>query len=284
MLTENRVIWNDNGTLRDLSAVLNTTMGGGKVIDFVAANDYLYLGSPVPFNHRYFDIQSFNAATSAVSVKIWDGDEWVSAIDVQDFTVLSSGVTMSRSGIVQWTTDKDETWAKESTTEDMTGSGLETLKIYGMYWVRLAFSGNLTSTFELNYVGHRFSNDEDLGQYYPDLNRQSVMNAFAAGKMNWNDQHILAAEDIWLYLRARRRLWSKNQVFDWQSFTKAAVHKVARIAYGPFGEEYEAKRDAAEDAFRECMDGIMDRGLDQDEDGHQDEAERVGSSIGIFRR
>lgn len=283
MLTSNRVIWKDSSTLKDLSRTLNNFLSGTQVIDFVAADDKLYIGSDVPFNHRYIHVSTVNAQASVVSVDLWDGDEWVPCVDIQDGTAVS-GVALAQSGILRWATDENTSWMREESTEDMTGSGLETLKIYGLYWARISYSANLTNTTELKYVGHKFSEDEDLDGYYPDLNRASVKAAFKTGKLDWMEQHVLAAEEIFRDLFEQRQAWSKSQIFEPENFTRAAVHKVAEIVYNAFGDEYEGRRDAAESKYKQALSDSIAKGVDVDEDGHYDDEERVGFTVGLVRR
>lgn len=284
MLSSSRVVWNDNGTLKDVSTVLNNFFSGTKVMDIVADEDYLYLGSDVPFNHRYIDVAVANASASVPTVEIWDGGAWVEAVDVIDFTQATEGKSLGQSGILAWSTDKNKSWGKESSTENMTGSGLETLKIYNMYWVRVSFDGDMDDTTAIKYVGHKFSEDEDLGGYYPDLNRSAALAAFASGKTSWKEQHIMAAEEIFLWLRSKRELWAKSQIFGWEAYRVAACHKVAQIAYAAYGSDYTERMATAMDRFDEIMEGTMPQQIDRDEDGHIDETEQAGLSVGMFRR
>lgn len=283
MLATNRVIWNDNGTLKDLSNKLNNFFSETQVIDYLTAQDKIYIGSDVPFNHRYVHVSVVNALAAALTVEIWDGNEWVAAVDVIDGTDVA-GVPLAQSGIIRWATDKNETWGQEVSTENMTSSGLTSLKIYNMYWVRLSWSANLTGTLALGYVGHKFSKDEDLAGYYPDLNRTNVKTAFQSAKTDWTEQHILAAEELFRDIRNQRALWSKNQIFEWEPFTMAAVHKVAQIVYTAFGSEYESRRDEAYDRYKEALEGALSQGIDVDEDGHIEEGEHAGMTVGLFRR
>lgn len=283
MLANSRVIWGDNGTLKDLSVALNNYFSDTAVIDFVAADDYLYLGSDVPFNHRYFSMKVVNALDSEATVEIWDGNSWVPAVDVIDFTGETSK-SLGVNGILKWTTDRNKSWTREESTELMTASGLTTLKIYGMYWVRLSWDNDWTPATELKYIGHRFSNDEDLGGHYPDLNRTNVMTAFQAAKTSWEEQHIMAAEKIVSDLRVLRNTWSINQIFEWEPFVEASVHKVAQIIFTAFGEKYAERRDDARDSYKEALESCMDQGQDEDEDGHLDVSEEIGGEVGVLVR
>jgi hypothetical protein len=283
LLVNNRVIFENNTTLTDLSINLNDVFAGSETVDIVAADDYLYLASDLPFNHRYFMVSTANDAASVVSVSIWNGSEWVEAVDVLDQTKNSSGHTLANSGIISWTTDRNKSWAKEETTENMTGSGLTTLKIYNMYWVRLAFSGNLKATTALKYVGHKFSNDYNLKGYYPDLGRSTVMTAFTAAKTNWDEQHVLAAEEIIRDLKKKGEIFSASQIMNWEQFADAAVHKVAEIAYSAFGKDYEERREKAFDNYVDALDKVT-FDLDKNANGKREQAEAKPSFGRLVRR
>lgn len=283
MLANNRVVWLDNTTLKDLSTKLNNFFSDTQVIDYDASTDKIYIGSDVPFNHRYFYVSVVNAVACVPTIEIWDGSSWVAVVDVIDQTSLL-GVPFAQSGILSWTTNRTKTWVRAASTEDMTGSGLTSLKVYNMYWTRISYSVSLTGTFALKFIGHKFSKDEDLAGYYPDLNRSNVKTAFATGKTTWDDQHIMAAEEIFNYLRKNRVLWAKGQIFEWEPFTMPAVHKVAQIVYTAFGEDYDGRRDEALEKFNESMESIMGQGIDLNEDGHKSDEEHRGFSRSLVRR
>lgn len=275
MLFNNRIIISNSGLLADLSRPLSDLSADAEAFD-LAATDYMYLGSDLPFNHRFFRFGDTPNSESAEieNIWIWNGQEWVPAVDVHDGTAVG-GTSFAQSGIVQWTTDRNESWACEETTENMTGSGLTSLKIYGMYWVRIKMSAAITSGTELKYVGHCFSNDIDLAMRYPDLMLTATLDAFQTGKTDWNDQHILAAEDIVRYLERHRELWSPNQILNWQRFTQAGVHKCAEIAYSGFsGDDLEVMRARAEKNYRISFNqGAFN--VDRNKDGHVQRSERT---------
>lgn len=239
MLRDNRVFFKPSATaFQDFSKELSDIHAGSKVMAF-AAGDYLYLGAVLPFNHRYFDMKVMNDQASAVSVEIWDGNAWRAAIDIIDETVVS-GASLGKNGIISWQIDRDHSgWAWDDTNQ-MEGSGLETApKIFGMYWARVSFSAPLKNTTELNYVGHRFSYDEALQAEYPDLASSNLMTAFKAGKTEWSEQTLMAAEYIVGDLRGVQKiLLSANQILVWELFEKASIHRTAMIVFKAFGEDY----------------------------------------------
>lgn len=250
MLLNNRIIFKDNTTLNDLSINLNNSHSGTETLAIVSAQDSIYIGSDMPFNHRYFQVSTANDQASVVSISLWDGSTWNSAVEVLDQTSVS-GVTFARSGIISWVPDRDEVWQYARSTEDI--SDLSTLKIYDYYWAKFTFSGDLKTTTALSYIGHKFSNDEDLKAYYPDLSKSDVLSAFESGKTEWNEQHIAAAEEIVKHLRKKQIVWSENQILDWQQFNLASIHKVASIVFRSFGENYKDEKIDAEAEYAKAM-------------------------------
>lgn len=281
MLVNNRIIHSDNGTLRDLSINLNDLYAGNGALGIVAAEDKLYIGSDMPFNHRYFCVATANDQASVASVEIWDGNQWRAAVDVLDQTKDANGRSLAQTGILSWSVDKDYGWGFEETTEDI--PALATLKIYNMYWVRISWSADLKATTAVSYVGHKFANDSQLEGYYPDLNRTAVKTAFKAGKTTWDDQHVLAAEEIIRDLRKKKVILSRNQILDFESFNDAAIHKCAEIIMRALGEDYADERASAIEDYNEALDKVYFP-VDKDGDGRLDTVERAGYSVGIFRR
>jgi len=163
----------------------------------------------------------------------------------------------------------------------MTGSGLTTRKIYGMYWARITVSASMSASTALAYIGHRFADDNLMTVTYPDLMRSEVLTAFAAGKTSWNDQHLLAAEEILTDLRQRKILWSANQVLAWEQFQFAATHKCAEIVYRAFHGQYEEQRAAAVKSYQKAItQGVFV--VDRNENGRVEQRERRPAGV-IFR-
>lgn len=279
MLGNSRFIFSDNGTLNDYSHIFNDFSSQTQTIPVVAAEDYLYLGTDLPFNHRWFEVSAVNSNASVASVEIWDGNSWVSAVDVVDQT-SSGGVAFAQSGYVSWSVDRNSGWGQESTTEDITG--LTTAKIYDLYWARLSWSADLSASTALKFIGFKFASDNDLGAYYPDLNLSGTKTAFESGKTDWNEQHFLAAEEIIRYLRKKNIIWSRNQILDYNQFNLAGIHKVAEIIMNSFGDDFEDNRNLAKQKFYESINLGIFR-TDRDEDGRLEEREKRDYA-GLVRR
>lgn len=277
MLTGSRVIYSDNGTLTDWSRSLGDLFASTVSATIVAAQDKIYLGSDQPFNHRWIKVDTENTNTASVSVEIWTGSAWVSAVDVVDFTSVG-GKTLNTSGLIQWTTDRNQSWGIEETSTDVTG--LSGTSVYNMYWVRLSFSANL-SAMTLDYVGHKFGDDSLMGGYYPDLVRPKAIQSFAQGKTTWEEQQVLASEELIRDLRKRRYIISGSQVFEWELFSVPAMHKAANIIMSGLGEDFRERAIDAQEAYQNELENTM-AGLDRNRDGHLQQEERK-AVVGLRR-
>lgn len=248
-----RTIWSDNGVLKDVSTALGNYKAGTTVLALTASEDYIFIGSDFPFNHRYIDVKVANDVASAITVHLWDGENWKAANDIIDQTSIA-GVTLSGSGVLSWVKATRETWGRESTNnEGEQVTGLTGVNILDLYWARLTFSADLKATTEIEYIGHKFSNDDDLDVLYPDLTRTAVKVQFKAAKTDWKLQHIQAAEEIIKDLKNRSIIKSENQILDWELFRDAAVHKVAYIAFNAFGKDFAEDKAAAEGEYKKEM-------------------------------
>lgn len=259
-----RVLFSDNGVVSDLSMNLNKISALNSTIAYVAAEDFIYIGSDLPFNHKYINVSTVNDQASTLSIHIWNSTAWVPAVDVHDGTSVS-GVALAQSGIIHFSPDRTESWSKEETSEDVTG--ISSLKIYRKYWLRLSWNNDLNANTALSYIGHKFADDTDFSPNgYPDLERSDVKTGFETGKTNWNEQHLVAAEAIVAYLKGKEELQKADQVLDWQQFEIPAVHKAAEIIFSGFGDDYEDDENRARERFLSAIEH-MKFTVDRDGDG-----------------
>lgn len=256
MLRNNRVLFYHGAAYQDLSVPLSDIHSGSKVLDFVSAADYLYLGSDFPFNHRYFEPSVVNAIASVVSADIFTGSGWTPVVDVIDETA-SAGVPLAQSGIISWQPDLDVSGWSSDDTDAMVSNGhlpAGAPKIFGLYWARLKWSVDLTNTTAISVVGHRFSTDLALESEYPELASTTIKTAWKAGKLDWNEQHLLAAEYVIQDLRGMKDvITSPSQILDWRQFEKASIHKTAEMIFRGFGDDYADQRQEAANAYKKAL-------------------------------
>lgn len=282
LLQSSRIIFSDNGSLLDLSVLLNDYLTGSAVVPIVAADDALYIAGDFPFNHRYFDVSVANDQASAVTVETWDGKEWQACVDVFDQTSIG-GVTLAQSGFISWVPERQRSWVKDDTNYNgKTITGLSGVTIYDLYWVRIKFSADLKATTALKYVGHRFSRDLDLYSFHPDLQNTKVKTMFQAGKTTWDDQHYEAAQVIIRDLKSKNIALSENQILEWSKFREASCHACAEIVWRAFGKDFYPNADDAHKRYLEAFNaGII--GLDVNNNARTDSVERTIKTGQLYR-
>jgi hypothetical protein len=274
VLRDNRILFQHQGSFVDFSPALSDIHGNTKVFAF-EAGDYLYLGSFMPFNHRYFDVSAVNAVAANISIELWNGQLWRSVVDIVDETSIA-GVPLAKSGVISWGVDPDHSGWLRDDTEDMDSPGLaDAPRIFNLYWLRISFSETLTTTTALNYIGHKFSEDAALEAEYPDLGRATLKNAWKAGKTNWNEQTLLAAEYVIQHLRGPKyQILDPGQIMSWDIFEKASVHRTAMIIFKGFGKDYDELFIAATHAYNSAMD-LRQFEIDRTGDGTLDPMEKT---------
>ena len=265
MNLEQRVIYDGD----DISKEVNDFRAGSAAFVYDNAK-YLYIGSILPFNNLWLASAVPNTNAAVVTVEMWWGNEWISAVDVLDET---AGLTAS--GRLQWSTDINKGWELEQRSDDITG--LNYPNIYNMYWLRLSWDVDFSALTTLEYVGQKFSSDAILYSFYPDLQIAALKNQYSVGKTSWDEQHYMAAEHIVRDLKKKNMIVSRSQILDHSLFTDASCHKVAEIIYTAFGPPYFDEREAASKQYGAAI-NIKKMNLDVNANGRLEPMERVWST------
>lgn len=257
--------------MTELSAKLSDITTGPQTLSLSSA-DKIFLASPLPFNHRYIEIGTANDQSAAITVELWDGGSWIPTVDVIDQT-SSAGASFAQGGIISWVPDRDTNrWTSFPRSQFITG--LESTRIYDLYWARLSFTASMNVSTSLRYIGHKFSSDSDLALEYPDLVLSKMMTAYKSGKTDWTEQTILAAEYIIQDLKEMGVIIGDGQILDWKVFQKASVHKTASIIYSGIGSDFSDSKKEAEKAYRSALQ-IKSYSVDLDMDARLDAREQT---------
>lgn len=210
----------------------------------------LYIAADFPFNHLYFNLgDGVNAQPVNVLIEYFSQSDWVPAAYKIDST---SG--LSRSGFIEFTPDRDESWSRESTNYGGNLiADLSTITVYDMYWTKITFDADLDPV-DFNWVGNLFSNDTDLFSEFPIFADDTFLNAFYAGKLDWKEQHVKASELIIQELKRKNIIFGAEQILDRDIFMPASVSKAAEIIYNAFGRDYNDNRDNARKEYDKRMD------------------------------
>jgi len=279
VIYDQRVIWDDDGTEKDMSSTVNDFLIGSYEIAFTGVDDALYIASDIPFNHRFIMMDVANDETITASVYIWYNNEWVAAVDVFDGT-SSGGASLATDGILEWTTNRLKGWSREADSEDV--DGLDKVGIYDKYWLRVNFSSDFKATTSIKYIGQRFSTDTELFALYPDLNNASLMAAYATGKTGWVDQHIIASESIARDLKRKNIIYNEKQILNHHLFQEASCHKVAEIVYAGLGRAFDDNRARARKHYQEAME-LNYYNIDRNASGNLEETEKLHSQRFMYR-
>lgn len=270
-----RVIWSDNSVLKDISAEVNDFSRDSYVIPLVAAQDKIYIGSELPFNHKYFDVSVVNDQASVISIKIWTGSAWQSVVDLKDQTALS-GVCLAQDGEISFARDIDQNgWYCERDTQNITE--LSSLRIFNLYWCQLTFSADIKATTAIAYIGQKFCDDTNLYAEYPVFNNSNLKLAYESGKTDWHVQCLVASEAIVRDLRTKGIIVRRDQILDSSLYQNACVHKVASIIFAGLGNGYRDARNDAEANYQKSL-NIKFHEVDLNADGQTDAYEKTFSS------
>lgn len=88
MLVNQRILLASGSSFTDASVELNDLNAGTFNLSLTSSK-YLYLGSDLPFNHRFFYISTANTVAANLNVQIWDGSDWNDAVDIIDQTSIA---------------------------------------------------------------------------------------------------------------------------------------------------------------------------------------------------
>jgi hypothetical protein len=261
MIQNQRVIYGST----DISAKVNDFRTGTVAFPY-EAGQYLYIGSVLPMNNIFMELSPLNTASSTVSVDIWWANAWHSAVDIIDETT-----GLQSNGRIQWSTHKDKSWDWEQDSKDVTG--LESFAIYWKYWLRLNWSTNFTNSPVLKYVGQKYSTDDVLYSFYPDLSNANLLAGFETGKTSWDEQHYFAAQCIEKDLRSRNIIKDRSQIMDWSMLQESSCHKVAEVAYRAFGQPYAEQLARAQKDYSDSL-NLAFYNVDLNANGKIDPVER----------
>jgi hypothetical protein len=274
-----RILYSDNGTVSDSTTSVANYKTGDLTFSYVASQDYIYIGSDLPFNHFYLKMGgTVNAVSATMAIELWDGKEWVDTVEVLDGT---NG--LSQSGFVQFTPNKDEDWQRESTNHNGNRvEGLTSIVIYDMYWMRISFNATLTPSIIVSWIGNLFSDDNDLYGEYPVFNSTALKTQFETAKSTWEEQHVRAAEMVIKDLKSKQVILSGSQILERDDYRLPAVCKTAQIIFTAMGDDYVDDAATAKKEYDMRMDLSVHK-IDLNNDGILDVKEQF-SRVGFFSR
>ena len=132
---------------------ISVEMQDGDAVDFAinsfdtAANDnYIYVGSWLPFRGAQVSLNNKNDVASVLTVNYWRG-AWAAVDTISDGTDVGSSDTMKQDGDVTWVVSSD--WKRDSLLKIGDTTVKESWSGDNLYWTRWEVSVALDSTVDL---------------------------------------------------------------------------------------------------------------------------------------
>lgn len=280
-----RVIFSDNGSHSDFTNSLSDYYGQVETVSLVTSEDTIFIGTTLPLNHFYVKMgDTVNSESALMNIRHWDGTEWKDAVDVLDST-KTSGATLGQSGFVDFVPKKTNGWGMDDTVYDNGNekiTGLGTSIVYDRYWTAISFTNTLTSNVHLSWLGQKFSDDNDLGSKYPDLNRSAIRQIIDANKTSWEEQHVYVAGELVKDLIDKKLLGDPNQILCREDLKFASVHKVAETIYVLLGSDYADDAAKAEKKYYSALSKVNPK-IDTNASGRLETQERYPTQGGLTR-
>jgi hypothetical protein len=250
-----RILYSENGTLIDFSVNLNKYNAIESEFSYTLGEDFFYIGSRLPFNSIYFKLNASNTVPANMNIEVFDGEKWRMVNEIMDETE-----GFFKSGHVTFVPDRDNGWLnKDTNTSGQIIPGLESVKIYDQYWMRLSFDQTLDENCSILWAGSLFCDDTDVGAEYPDLVKSSVLSAFQSAKTNWEEQRVRASEIIIQDLMINRVIVDVGQMLVREDYRVACVQKLAEIVFNAFGDDYVDNRQRAREEYQRRLSNPVKR-------------------------
>lgn len=266
-------------TFTDYSASIREFKTGSDVID-LTTTDYFYIAQIMPFNHLYFKFATVNDQAANIVLEYWDGNNWRVVANFLDETQLS-GASFGQDGYISFIPDRNYDWHQDDTvlnsgTEHITGLG--SLSIYDMYWMRISFSADLNALTAIRWIGNKFSDDNDLYGLHPTLNRSDLLSSWESGKTDWEEQHVLAAQEIINTLRKKESIYSPGQILDRYEYRLCSIAKTAEMVYTGLGNSWENEAEKAMKKYNELM-SFRNKRVDQNSNARLENFEIIPKGL-----
>lgn len=273
MLLDYMRILLDTGTVADKSLEnqddsLNTTVA-------LTSSHYIYVAQRFPFTNLFLHSHVANSNASILSVQYWDGTAWRDGVDMLDGTA-TSGVTLAKSGIVQWSVNKLYGWQRvNDTTDSNSPDELSAFTIYNSFWCRFKVSASLSGTTAFKEITYAFTSSQELKKI--DVEIDSFFSAFASGKTDWITEILTASKMVVTDLKRLGFICAPGQVIELDDVYMAATLKTLELVYFNLGPSYKEKLDKVRSEYQAAL-NIQRLTLDKDADGKLDLSE-VGGTI-----
>ena len=229
--------------------------------------EHILLGQRYPFNNFFVSVvdEGQEIETTGITIDYWDGEEWVAAVDVLDFTR-----NFSRSGVVQFQLAKLKNWQQIQDTSDDSAElmppELEGKNISDCYWVRINNDG---IDRKINFISYAFTTTSKVNSV--DVEAKNYFETFAAGKTDWFDEIVTASEMMISEMVSSGLLKYPGQIILLDGFYLPCAWRTLAHIYQNMGKGYDDKKASAFTAYQSFLGGLIT--VDTDEDARPDKFE-----------
>jgi len=269
-----RFFHKDNTLLKDYSTQLENYHANSAVIDYVLTEDALYVGAELPFNSLFFDVKTANDQAANITIQYWDGSAWRDTVETID-----ESNKLFNSGHITWTTSKSYNWAKDD-TERVTD--LTSITVYDLYWLKITFSATLNPLTELNWIGSKFCDTNDLAGEYSLFSKTNFISAYETGKTDWGKEIVLASRLLIEDLIDRNAIQSGEQLLERRKLKDVCVSKTAEIIFKNLGDDYDDDRKKAKQEYESRL-NKKNFSVDLNQNARLDTREKGMVTGGLFR-
>jgi hypothetical protein len=246
----------------------------------LGTSDYVYIAQRYPFTSIFMHMDTVNSNASVISAQYWDGIAWRDAVDLMDGT-STSGVTLAKSGMIQFSLDDEYTWNKVFDTEDsVSPTELQTLKVYNCYWARLKVSASLSAGTDSKEVGYCFTTSQRLKDF--DVEIDSYLASFSATKTDWIDEIKTGSKLLVQDLKRMGLIVSSGQVIELDDVYVPATLRSLMLIYSHLGPSYKDKIEALQKEYSSAL-NIKRFTFDSNADGKLEQREISGTIKRMIR-
>jgi hypothetical protein len=246
----------------------------------LGTSDYIYVAQRFPFTNLFLHMDTVNSNASVLSAQYWDGVAWRDAVDFMDST-STSGVTMAKSGAIQWSTDHDYTWNKVYDTSDtVSPTELQTLKVYDSYWMRLKVSASISASADVKEICYAFTTSQRLKDF--DVELDGYLASFATGKTDWIDEIKTGSKLVIQDLKRLGLIMGPGQVIELDDMYVPTSLRTVALIYSNLGPSYKDKIEAIMKQYSEAL-NIRRFTFDSNADGKLEAREINGTIKRVYR-
>jgi hypothetical protein len=281
MLLEWFRVWKyDGATFTDLS--IDNQDDSVTIPLNLTTTDYLYLSQDVPFNNIYFDMNTGNLDVAELEIQYWAGQTkgWQDVVDILDAT-KAAGVTLSKSGVVQFSPNRDYGWFRVSdSSETYAPDELQGMHIYESYWLRIRPKTDLNAGTILNEITYSFTKSQELGNFDVEVN--SYLDAFESGKTNWDKEIKTASKMLVSDLKKQGLVVNRGEILRIEDVSLACTYKTLELIYMNLGSSYQDKRAEIRALYTDALNS-RSFNFDKSSDGFLNSGERFTSIKKLVR-